>query len=171
MVRLEDNRHYEVLHLNKIIDSVVYREQLERLGQAIERKRSALINRKCRFSPWWRSVTQIFDGSPIINRVWLGYFDAFTVQPRHNTYILPFITSLQKSVNGTSLVSWRTCGHHFIKFFNWKSQKFYWWWLRELILLDGLPFNPCNLPIQLWQKQYFLFQYIFTDWECVFYIQ
>ena len=69
--------HYELLSSNQTINSEFYCEQLQKLQQAIERKRPELINRY-RLPSRQRSTIHIFDSAKIA-RAWLGSFNASTV--------------------------------------------------------------------------------------------
>jgi len=71
--------HYELLSFNQTINSELYCEQLQKLQQAIERKRPELIKERCHLPSRQRSTTHIFDDSAKIARAWLGSFNASTV--------------------------------------------------------------------------------------------
>jgi len=69
----------ELLSSNQTINSELYYEQLQRLQQAIERKRPELINR--RDVVFYHDNARphvIFDDSAKIARAWLGSFNAST---------------------------------------------------------------------------------------------
>jgi len=70
--------HYELLSSNQTINSELYCEQLQRLQQAIERKRPKLINRRGVVFHHDNARSHIFDDSAKIARAWLGSFNAFT---------------------------------------------------------------------------------------------
>ena len=71
--------HYAIIARNQTINSELYYEQLERLQQAIERKRPELINRRCRLPSRQRSTIHIFDNLEKIARAWLESLNASTV--------------------------------------------------------------------------------------------
>jgi len=70
--------HYELLSSNQTINSELYYCELQRLQQAIERKRPELINRRGVFHHD-NARPHIFDDSTKIARAWLGSFNASTV--------------------------------------------------------------------------------------------
>ena len=118
--------HYELLPLGQTINSALYCEQLERLRQAIERKRPELINRKDivlhHDSAW--PHTSLMTCQKLREIGW-----AVLMYPLYNPDITPsdyhLIRSLHNSLHRTKLASREACKNHSIQFFNQKPQKFY----------------------------------------------
>ena len=115
--------HYELLSSNQTINSEVYCEQLQRLQQAIERKRLELINRRdVVFHQQRRSTTHIFD-----NRQKLRELDwEVLMHPPYSPDIASsdyhLFRSLQNSLNDIKLASKEACENH-LKYFSIRNHR------------------------------------------------
>ncbi|XP_029156095.1 histone-lysine N-methyltransferase SETMAR-like [Nylanderia fulva] len=108
------------------IDSQLYCEQLERLRQAIERKRPELINRKdvVFHHDNARPHTSLMTRQKLRELGW-----EVLMHPPYSPDIAPsdyhLFRSLQNFLNGIKLLSKEACENNLIQFFNQKSQKFF----------------------------------------------
>lgn len=118
--------HHELLPVGQTIDSQLYCEQLERLRQAIERKRPELNNRKgvVFHHDNARPHTSLMTRQKLRELGW-----EVLMHPPYSPDIAPsdyhLFRSLQNSLNGIKLVSKEACENHLIQFFNQKPQKFF----------------------------------------------
>jgi len=118
--------HHELLPVGQTINSQLYSEQLERLRQAIERKRSELNNRKgvIYHHDNARSHTSLMTRQKLCELGW-----EVLMHPSYSPDIAPsdyrLFRSLQNSLNGIKLVLQEACENHLIHFFNQEPQKFF----------------------------------------------
>jgi len=114
--------HHELLSSNQTINSELYCEQLQRLQQAIERKRPELINRGVVFHhDNARPHTSLMTRQKLREEI--------LMHPPYSPDIAPsdyhLFRSLQNSLNGVKLASKEACENRLKQFFDQKPQKFY----------------------------------------------
>ena len=107
------------------INSELYCEQLQRLQQAIERKRPELINRRGVFHhDNARPHTSLMTRQKLREIGW-----EVLMHPPYSPDIAPsdyhLFRSLQNSLNDVKLASKEACENHLKQFFDQKPQKFY----------------------------------------------
>ncbi|CAK9804065.1 Histone-lysine N-methyltransferase SETMAR [Anthophora plagiata] len=116
----------DVEKVGQTIDSQLYCGQLERLRQAIERKRPELNNRKgvVFHHDNARPHTSLMTRQKLRELGW-----EVLMHPPYSPDVAPsdyhLFRSLQNSLNGIKLLSKEACEKHLIQFFNQKPQKLF----------------------------------------------
>ena len=115
------------------INSVLYCEQLDRLRQAIEKKRPELINRKgvVFHHDNARPHTSLMTRQKLSELGWeVLMYSPYSPDITPSDYHL--FRSLQNSLRVTKLASREACENHLIQFFNQKPQKFCTYGIMDL---------------------------------------
>jgi len=129
--------HYELLPPDKMIDSNLYCQQLERLRQAIERKRPELINREgvVFHHDNARPHTSLTTHQKLRGLGWVLMHPPYSPDLPPSDYLFQSLQNSLNDVNLMVLTSKETCENPLSQFFAQKSQKFY---------SDGIMILPQN---------------------------